>query len=442
MCKIQFISGNTSQNLKARAFLKQLNNGERGNTHATGMLALHTEKGHYIAKQPGGYMKFVHDFADKTTQWWLNNANTLIGHNRFATDGSASDNENNHPMTVGDWTIIHNGVLKLRKSGEGVLAALGITEQCESDTYELLNLIIGFAPDDEKNMDDSAVVQAVENALQHFKGSFSIFLYAPNGRLYYFKESVKPYHFHATEFEDGTFIVQGSTESKDMADVSSKYEYRGHFYREVDSGVEDEYELIPHIHTVYVLDTAPKSIEEFVLKAIPFEYESEEGYELASRHRQKTVTTYNQTHYTQHARHFQSAYGFADNTPKKVTVPTSVDDSKYKRNVKVNFSGKSEPKYVPRASFQAVHPELYDLLVGIGISWDRLYFHDVYTFDLDLSALPNNVFNSVRELVMEKDEYILEENNKDNGKCIGIILDELLEDETEPMVIGQAWDFS
>ena len=107
MCEIQFAISN--RNIISGDIKNLLNMGyANGNKDATGFLALNNA-GWNWAKAKGDYWKLLE--TNGNCKKLLATATAIIGHNRWTTSGSAEQNDNNHPFVVGDWVLIHNGVL-------------------------------------------------------------------------------------------------------------------------------------------------------------------------------------------------------------------------------------------------------------------------------------------------------------------------------------------
>ena len=99
---------------------------------ASGMAWVDGEKGNWkikvmkSARSPTEMEAFMGDVARKSKRPIL-----IIMHTRFATQGSTTDNRNNHPVLSGDVVLTHNGVIW---NDEEVFEALGKVAEYDVDT--------------------------------------------------------------------------------------------------------------------------------------------------------------------------------------------------------------------------------------------------------------------------------------------------------------------
>jgi glutamine phosphoribosylpyrophosphate amidotransferase len=110
MCGIAGWAGKVPQEAREafEAFATQLliETQSRGE-HATGVAAYAGPNKRHVGKGPVDAKRFV------KTPVWKKALESLsaIGHCRWATHGSPTKNENNHPFESGKWSMIHNGVI-------------------------------------------------------------------------------------------------------------------------------------------------------------------------------------------------------------------------------------------------------------------------------------------------------------------------------------------
>ena len=99
-------------------------------------------------------------------------ANTGIGHTRWATHGEPSD-RNAHPHTSAGGTIamIHNGIIENYASIKHELLSKGYTFKSDTDTEVLLNFI-----EDIKKNNNSTLEEALRIALKRIVGAYCILL--------------------------------------------------------------------------------------------------------------------------------------------------------------------------------------------------------------------------------------------------------------------------
>jgi len=90
-----------------------------------------------------------------------------ISHTRWATHGGATDrNAHPHMDTVGDFAIVHNGVIENYAHLKQKLVADGVTFRSDTDTEVLAHLVAHYY--------DGDLLGAVKNALTLVKGTYGI----------------------------------------------------------------------------------------------------------------------------------------------------------------------------------------------------------------------------------------------------------------------------
>ena len=103
---------------------------QRGN-HAFGLAWLGRDGGIHTFKRPGPATANLGDLDQ------CRGAAVLIGHCRWATHGSPSDNRNNHPHPAGRGWFVHNGVVQNHASLVRKYQ-LAMRSQCDSEVLGLL----------------------------------------------------------------------------------------------------------------------------------------------------------------------------------------------------------------------------------------------------------------------------------------------------------------
>lgn len=85
-------------------------NQRRGN-HATGVAIQHQSGEIFVHKNdvPAWNMVSSQNYKDFMKEFLTEDAITVLGHCRWATQGSPAENNNNHPMWAGTTAVIHNG---------------------------------------------------------------------------------------------------------------------------------------------------------------------------------------------------------------------------------------------------------------------------------------------------------------------------------------------
>ena len=145
------------QSASAHSFI--VNDDGDGAYFDTGVLAKSKNKMNYVQ-----YMKDIRD------------SNVILTHQRYATSGHSE--EYIHPFEIGDFILIHNGVLS------------GFEQKGNSDTYMFCQkLLEEFESVIEHKKDrEEALVYAIKELLDDTYGSYSIFIYDKiTNDTYYFK---------------------------------------------------------------------------------------------------------------------------------------------------------------------------------------------------------------------------------------------------------------
>jgi len=170
----------------------------------------------------------------------------VIGHNRFTTQGSSKNNDNNHPFESKNYLLVHNGVISndkdLRDTKE-------IFYKGETDSIIILEYIQAL-----KNM-GKTTVEAIKKTAELLKGSFSVMLYDKvDKQIYYFKNSGTHFTFGLVYKGDKRILV-GSTDEKNFTELYScqdqifdwnNYDHllvkeakSGYIYKITDKGIEE-----------------------------------------------------------------------------------------------------------------------------------------------------------------------------------------------------------
>ena len=117
---------------------------------------------------------------------------TAIGHSRLVTNGRASLNTNNQPVTKGALTCVHNGIITNDKK---LFLEIGLEPSCDLDTEILVSLI------DEYRENNNNFIDAIKNSFLRIEGQAScaflddidesMVLASNNGSIYYFYDKDK-----------------------------------------------------------------------------------------------------------------------------------------------------------------------------------------------------------------------------------------------------------
>lgn len=95
------------------------------------------------------------------------NGHTGIGHTRWATHGSPTE-MNAHPHRVGQFTLVHNGIIENFVELRAEAQAAGRTIQSETDTEIIAHIL------DMEYQKSGSVISAVMNTLPQLRGSYAL----------------------------------------------------------------------------------------------------------------------------------------------------------------------------------------------------------------------------------------------------------------------------
>ncbi len=120
------------------------------------------ENGFSLVKTKGR-VKFLREKLEKAPI----NSNTAIGHTRWATHGSPSD-ENAHPHIVGDVCIVHNGIIENYKKLRLFLLEKGYSFKSETDTEIACGLI------DYQIKKENDISKGIVSATKMLEGAYAL----------------------------------------------------------------------------------------------------------------------------------------------------------------------------------------------------------------------------------------------------------------------------
>ena len=185
MCEIQFIKRiNGNLNTKdINEFVKLLQFGSINNSDAFGLF-----NDSIIFKKSGivNLKKFNLDL--------LKDCSFIVGHNRFKTNGDEKKNFNNHPFTLNDFVMVHNGIIQNYEEIKKEFKIDGF--KIETDSFYILYLIDYYYNLSKKNNKHKKTIDAIKKTTKKLEGSFSIFLFNNDTKkLYYFKNDRTNFSF-------------------------------------------------------------------------------------------------------------------------------------------------------------------------------------------------------------------------------------------------------
>ena len=139
-------------------------------------------------------------------------SNWLVGHNRLATQGSETDNENNHPFSNDTCTIVHNGIIG---NDDTLKTQYGFSYKAETDSAIVPALIDHYIRDGKDEVD------AIKESVEELTGSYSIFVYMHSSQnLYYLKNSSTSFYMMKTIDANDITSIYGSTSKSSLEDMS------------------------------------------------------------------------------------------------------------------------------------------------------------------------------------------------------------------------------
>ena len=118
----------------------------------------------------------IANLEEKINNTKLIDSNLGIAHTRWATHGSPTE-INAHPHTVGDVTIVHNGIIENAEELREKLISEGNIFNSETDTEVVAVLVNKYY--------ESNQLDAIKNALKEIKGSYALgILFSGSDKLY------------------------------------------------------------------------------------------------------------------------------------------------------------------------------------------------------------------------------------------------------------------
>ena len=153
-------------------------------------------------KKVGGF-----DYKEKRLKNFVN-SRFLVGHNRFATRGDKQKIFNNHPFYLGDFTLVHNGIIS---NYADLKEKFKLDNKVETDSFIIIYLINHFFKKGKNRVE--SIKKAIEETAELLQGSFSVFLFDKISKnLFYFKNNKTEFMFGLTE--DNLLI--GTTDSRNL----------------------------------------------------------------------------------------------------------------------------------------------------------------------------------------------------------------------------------
>lgn len=203
MCEIQFIKKlNRKLSLTdKREFIDMMKKGAVSNGDAYGIFSRN-----YMMKEGVSFKTKIKDLSKDSQEFKLVDTDFLVGHNRFTTSGKAIHNYNNHPFDIGDFIIVHNGVIWNDKE---LKKMYDIDYKEEVDSAIIGHLLNHLVKEQKESIRD-----AIKIVAESLEGSFSIMIYVKSeDNIYYFKNDRTDFSFARVVNEDGITILGSTSES-------------------------------------------------------------------------------------------------------------------------------------------------------------------------------------------------------------------------------------
>lgn len=201
MCQVQIIKKLGKEKISKEdlyEFIRLMALGNLGNNDAFGFF-----NHKHLFKIPGGFNYRM------IKERKLLRKDFIVGHNRLITEGecymempigptgvspfeenpvvykSLEKNYNNHPFTIGEFVMVHNGVIHNHKK---IRKKYKIITEIETDSYIILCLIHSFfiRSSEEKRMDK--IIEAIKKTAKIIEGTYSVVLYDKElKKIFYFR---------------------------------------------------------------------------------------------------------------------------------------------------------------------------------------------------------------------------------------------------------------
>lgn len=140
---------------------------------------------------------------------------TAIGHSRLVTNGRASLNANNQPVSLGTLACIHNGIVT---NDASIWNDLDSSPGTDLDTEALINLVDSYR-------EDYTLDESIKNAFIGIEGSAScafldeedniLILASNNGSIYYFIDKSANFLLFSSEYKALKDIIKKNFKNKD-----------------------------------------------------------------------------------------------------------------------------------------------------------------------------------------------------------------------------------
>jgi len=143
---------------------------ERGR-EATGVISIWPNGNYKILKKPIRSSEFI-----KTKEYknflrkWDKNVCVLLGHTRKPTKGSVWNDENNHPLIVGDTVGIHNGTIK---NDDSLFKKENLARKAEVDSEVIFSTLNNIHCNNNYDCRSDNFASEVQTCTKKMTGSFT-----------------------------------------------------------------------------------------------------------------------------------------------------------------------------------------------------------------------------------------------------------------------------
>lgn len=151
----------------------------------------------------------------------------IVGHNRFSTApvsggvfAEDNDNKQNHPFELGDFIMVHNGVISNAKN---LFKRYNLRTKIRTDSYIIIYLVNHFFNIFTEGTREERLKKAISKTSKKIRGSYSVVIHdKKTDKSYYFKNSSTSFRFCicSSDSDPSDILLVGSTK-----DINLEYVY-------------------------------------------------------------------------------------------------------------------------------------------------------------------------------------------------------------------------
>lgn len=143
---------------------------ERGR-EATGVIAIWPDSRYTILKKPLPASEFIQTEEYRNfLRAWDKDVCTLLGHTRKPTKGSVWNEDNNHPLIVGDTLGIHNGTIK---NDDSLFKNENLARKAEVDSEVIFSMLNNIYCNNNYDCRSDSFASEVQTCTKKMTGSFT-----------------------------------------------------------------------------------------------------------------------------------------------------------------------------------------------------------------------------------------------------------------------------